>query len=179
MTDWPNVSFVPPGAVLTTAGISSVAGVATVNVGSALNAAGTWPAANRAYYCPVQLEYAVTVFQMSFQVGVQSGNFDIGIYDFAGNRIVSKGSTAVPAAGLAPVDITDTTLAPGTYFLALCVDNTTATIQRGAGLNAETLRTCGVQQQAVGAVTLPNPAVFATPGSSYFPLINAHLLATV
>jgi hypothetical protein len=139
-------------------------------------AAAVWPAANRALYIPCVLEVPATVYKMSFVVSVQSGNYDIGIYDANWNRIVSKGSTAVPVAGIAMVDIADTALMPGVYFLALNIDNITASVIRvGPGL--QTCQALGVQQQAVGAVTLPNPATPANPASSYFPIIAAHLVA--
>src|SRR5262249_42739307 len=127
--------------------------------------------------CPVQIQQTVTVFQMSWQVGTQSGNYDIGIYDQAGNRLVSMGSTAVPVAGMAIANITDTTLKPGTYFLALNVDNVTATAFKSATVGGVTLQVCGVQQQAVGAVTLPATATFANPASAYIPVINAHCVS--
>lgn len=139
----------------------------------------TWPAANRAIYCPILVEDPVTVTQMAVLVTAQSGNLDVGIYSETGVRLVSKGSTAVGAANaVQAVDITDTYLVPGVYFLALCVDNTTAAFQRASNSTGY-LQACGVQQQAVGAVTLPDPATFANPASSYIPMITALCMSAV
>lgn len=179
MPDFPSNAVLPNRSVLSTCGLMSGAGAPVVNSGGTLTAGAVWPAANRAIYVPVAVETRCTAYQMSFTVATQSGNYDIGIYDVTGKRLVSKGSTAVPAAGFALADITDTDLSPGVYFLALNVDNTTASIFRGSSLNGECLRSCGVQQQAVGAIALPSTATFANPASSYVPLINAHLKSTV
>lgn len=120
---------------------------------------------------PFEVQATCTAFQIGFIVAVQSGNLDVGIYDIVGpNRLVSKGSTAVAAAGVQVVDITNTTLTPGAYFLAMCVDNTTASFNTYV-LTALLYQAAGVQQQAVGAVTLPDPATFANPASAYCPLM--------
>ena len=47
-----------------------------------------------------------------------------------GVQLVAKGSTAVPVAGIATADITDTPLTPGTYFLAMAIDSATAAVWR-------------------------------------------------
>lgn len=147
---------------------------------TAPTAGSTWPAANRAIYVPVLVEDAVVVTQMAVYPTVQSGNFDVGIYSETGTRLVSKGSTAVGAAN-APqaVDITDTPLVPGVYFLAMCVDNTTAAFLRVASGTAGYYTFCGQQQQAVGAVTLPDPATFANIASAYSPFVQALCMSAV
>jgi hypothetical protein len=137
-----------------------------------MNGASTWPAANRAIYMPVYVQSPVTVTNMALIVSVQSGNLDVGIYSETGTRLVSSGSTAVGAAGLQVVDITNTTLATGVYYFAVCVDNTTASFNRSAAALLP-IWACGVQQEAVGAVTLPATATFANPASAYFPFIVA------
>jgi hypothetical protein len=89
----------------------------------------------------------------------------------------SAGSTAVAVAGFQLVDITDVALKVGVYFLAMCVDNVTASFLRSS-LTAVVAQVCGVQQQAVGAVTLPNPATFANPASNYVPVLTAFGVVT-
>lgn len=126
---------------------------------------------------PFQLGVALTAYQMALTVAVQSGNLDVGIYDANANRLVSAGSTAVGAAGMQIVDITDTLLVPGTYFAAMCVDNTTASFTRSTNPDVQTMRVCGLQQQAVGAVTLPSTATFATMGNAYYPALTVSFTA--
>jgi hypothetical protein len=143
-------------------------------------AGAVWPAANRALYCPILVEEFVTVTQMAVWPTVQSGNLDIGIYNEVGSRLISSTSTAVGVgAALQAVNINDTPLSPGVYFLALNVDNTTAAFQRSSGGGSGSLQICGLQQQAVGAVTLPSTATFANPANAYVPLIQALCMSAV
>jgi hypothetical protein len=138
----------------------------------------TWPTANTAIYIPTIIEVTCTAYAMSFEVVTQSGNCDVGIYDEMGNRLVSKGSTAVGAAGLQIITFAaGRVLKPGLYFRAMNVDNTTASFMR-SGTAALWLRSHGVQVQAVGAVTLPNPATFAAVANAYMPSLSIHLAAT-
>lgn len=178
MTDFPGVSFGPPHLTLAT--FSSACSCADYGILTATNAntSAVWPTANTAIYVPMPLAVPATIFKMAFIVATQSGNCDVGIYDAQKNRLVSSGSTAVGAAGIQVVDIADTLLTPGVYFLGMNVDNTTASFRRSAPL-AEMLRACGVQVQAVGAVTLPDPAVFANPANAYLPALMASLVVTV
>lgn len=136
-----------------------------------------WPTANLAKFVPVIVPVTVTVKKMVFWVGTSSGNYDIGIYDEHANRLVSLGSTAMPAAGIVVTDITDTTIGPGVYFLALVVSNTTATVGRIQPTSGRLTQACGVMQQAT-ALPLPDPAVFATPGA-YTPFIHALAVTAV
>lgn len=158
---------------------ASLTGQTLWSSGAATSAGGTWPASNRALYIPFEVDTIVVAKQMAFTVVTQSGNYDIGIYSETGSRLVSTGSTAVPAAGIATANITDTTLTPGTYFMALNIDNTTASVNRASAIPAATLQACGVQQQAVGAVTLPDPATFANPATAYVPQLSVACTATL
>jgi len=54
--------------------------------------------------------------------------------------------------------------------MAINVDNTTAAFLAVSTIAAAS-RTAGIQQQAVGAVTLPNPATFATYTARSTPLM--------
>jgi len=141
--------------------------------GAALSVGTVWPTANLVIYVPVVVLAPITAYQMGIRVVTQSGNLDIGIYDEMGNRLVSAGSTAVAVAGVQAVNITDTPLTPGVYFLALCIDNTTASVGSTGVPTALQLQTFGIQQQALGSVTLPNPATFANPANAYVPMIFA------
>jgi hypothetical protein len=136
-----------------------------------------WPAANRAIYIPFTINKIVTARKIGVRVTTQSGNLDVGLYDVNAVRLISSGSTAVGAANSnQSIDITDTVLTPGTYFAAMCVDNTTAAFATPTpAMETQLLQVCGVQQQAVGAVTLPNPATFANPASAYIPYLTVAL----
>jgi hypothetical protein len=165
-------------AVISTAGPNSTIADYIVNTGNAFNTSGTWPANNLGIYCPVWVSRQVTVYQMSYIVATQSGNYDIGIYDNFGNRLVSSGSQTVPAAGIALRDITDTVIGPGAYFLALSISTTVASIRR-SNVGIQGFRACGILQQAIGAVTLPDPFTGVALASAYCPYLTAHLRATV
>jgi len=177
MGDWPRDTTLSRTTITNAGGLGCIAGQNNLASAAGMGSA-VWPAANRAIFVAFDVEVPSLAQRMFFNVVTQSGNYDIGLYTESGARLVSVGSTAVPAGGFANVDIADTALAPGTYFMALCVDNTTASFTR-TGPAAELLRVCGVQQQALGAVTLPNPATFANPASAYMPLLGVSLVATV
>jgi hypothetical protein len=144
-------------------------------------ASAVWPAANRAIFVSFTVEQPTTVFQIGWHNGtVVSGNLDVGIYDTAGTRLVSKGSTA--QAGVTQIqlaDITNTLLIPGIYFMAMCVDNVTATVWRYSTGSVAAYIACGVQQQAVGVVTLPDPATFANAATAYIPWMTLSTKATI
>lgn len=164
MSDWPQLQTSPTGIISTYSRFSLFAQMSSAQT---LTTGAVWPAANRALYIGFLVEATVVATKMAFNVTVQSGNCDVGIYDEPGNRKVSKGSTAVGAAGIQVIDITDTTLTPGQYWMALCVDNTTAAVARTTGADTQTERLC-MREQAVGAVTLPDPATFANPSTTAY-----------
>jgi hypothetical protein len=137
------------------------------------NAAIAWPTANLAICQPFSLPAAVTVLHMAwFNGGAASGNIDAGIYNEDGTKVVTTGSTVM--AGLNVVQfasVASTPLAAGSYFLVLCVDNTTAQLTRtqgGAGIHQVT-----GMQQASAAVPLGATLTFANPANNYLPYIGA------
>jgi hypothetical protein len=165
MGDWSSLGvFSPPKQIITTKEAYDDCGGLMTN--SPMNVATVWQSASRAVYVPFYvMQTPVTVYQMGFEVTTQSGNYDIGIYDTAGNRLVSKGSTAVPVT-----DIADTLLRPGVYYAALDIDNAVAAIRAASG-STVLAAAAGVKQQAVGVVTLPATATFAVATSSMWPYI--------
>lgn len=138
-------------------------------------AAGVWTA-NRAVYQPFLVKRQVIVTDTAVFVVTQAGNLDVGIYDLAGTRIVSSGTTACGAAGVQVVGITDTTLSPGWYYVGFASDSSTAVFQNCA-LDPATMRMCGAQEQAT-AFVLPNPATFATYATARAPQIVLSYSAT-
>jgi hypothetical protein len=151
-----------------------------VDVATMTGASLAWPAANRAMFFPFAIEITVTAYQMWWYNGATVNNtandMDVGIYDVLGNRLVRQGGTIAqtPINALQVSDISDTVLIPGVYYMAMCVGNTTCTFIRRQP-SALSLQVCGVQQQAVGAVGLPDPATFANPTSAYQPVMGISL----
>lgn len=180
MSDWPVTSDLSQTTgVISTAAPSCQTWGAIYGPAANFVSAAAWPAANRALYIPFTVSRTVTAYKMAFEVAAQAGNCDVGIYDYLGNRLVSAGSTTVGPAGLQVIDITDTVLTPGVYYMAMnCDTTTTLTIPRANPL-AAILQMCGMQQQAVGAVTLPTTATFANPASNYVPSLAIALKATI
>lgn len=119
---------------------------------------------NQAYYVPFHIfDRAYVAKQMFASTGTTgTGHFDLGIYDSQGNRLVSSGSTAHGATtGLQMVNITDTTLQPGQYWMAFVSDSATDTFTR-ATPSFQAVRGLFIRTQA-SAFTLPDPATFAIP----------------
>ncbi len=128
-----------------------------------VNTATVWTA-NRAVFQPVLVPRTIIVYLLSIRVQTQAGNVDVGIYDLGDNRLVSSGTTAVAAAGIQTFDITDTTLTPGWYKLALSSDSATAVFRTTVNLTVANARLCGFQQQS-SAFVLPataTPVAYAT-----------------
>jgi len=181
MGDFPTTLLSPPHTVIGTGSLSSLLGEICRLVNGNFNSSGGWPAANRALYMPFMVEVAVTAYLIAWQNGSTiSGNLDVGIYSVTGARLVSTGSIAHSGASTVQTgNIADTVLTPGVYYVAMNVDNTTGTFFRTTVMSGGFLRVYGMQQQAVGAVTLPDPATFANPASAYLPLLCVCLKATV
>lgn len=92
--------------------------------------------ANKANLSLVRVGKPVTVNGITFYVAAASGNADVGVYSWDGTtatRLASSGSTAVAgtAANQRIALGAAVTLLPGAnYYLALALDNATATIGR-------------------------------------------------
>ncbi len=128
-------------------------------MGQAISAA--WPANNKAYYYPFRLTDHATAVQLLFMVGgTSSGNIDVGIYDAECRLIISAGTTAMSATidTVQEINITDTPLAPGEYFLGVACSTTGGTGFRAVGNDELAFGVCPVYEQAT-ALPLPDPAV--------------------
>lgn len=133
-------------------------------------ASAAWPAANRCIFVPFVVYTPLIAVKMGIRNGsTASGNFDIGIVDDQQSRLVSAGSTAqAGTTAVQSIDITDTALVPGVYYMALCMDGTTGTTFAWATPLGEA-RASGVLSQSVGAVAIPNPVAFAAAQDAYIP----------
>lgn len=138
-------------------------------------ASAVWETANSARYLPFVLSDTLVVAQLFCQNGATvSGNVDMGIYSEAGARLVSIGSTA--QAGVSTLqffNITDTTLGPGRYYLALGCDNTTATFLQHNTADADLLRSWGVlSATGLTGPTLPATATFSATTATQLVVIG-------
>jgi hypothetical protein len=133
-----------------------------------------WPSANRAIFIPLYLS-APFVVATAFWAngGTASGNIDVGVYDVAGTRLGSIGTTAQSGTSTVQSASLALALAPGVYFLAIAMDNTTGTVRAINIGNTSLLlmEVCGIQQMA-SAFVLPSTATFANPASAFIPFIG-------
>lgn len=99
---------------------------------------GTYTLANRAYYVPILVPAVCVARRVWWYNGATvsaSYDLDCGIYTDAGykpgTRLVSSGSTAQGTASVIQfVDITDTALSPGLYWIAIACSSASATLLR-------------------------------------------------
>jgi hypothetical protein len=99
-----------------------------------------------------------------------TGNFDVGIYDDQGNRLVSLGSTAQSGTTAWQVNsIGPITLDPGNYYKALVFSSASSTVLTLITGNATMARMAGVLQQT-SALPLPATATFAVATFGKTPL---------
>ena len=150
------------------------------NVDQHLLTSLAWQTANAAFFFPFTIDVPTTIVQMSWANGATvSGNVDIGIYNSEGTLLVSSGSTAQSGVSAnQTVNTTDTLLSPGKWFyLALAVDNTTATLL-GVALSAAFNQAMGVLSMA-SAFPLPATATFASITVTRVWRVTAHTLTLV
>lgn len=122
MSDWPNAL----------GGLHASSGRAVYSTQSQLlgssraqTASVAWPSANLAIFVPILIgEYCIAYKLVVGAGSTSAGNFDAGIYDSSGNRLVSIGATAKGSATEHVLNITDTVLGPGLYYLAMSADGT-------------------------------------------------------
>lgn len=126
-----------------------------------------WPAANRATLIPFRVPRLTIVYQAVVGCGSgAAGNFDVGVYDRFGNRLVSSGSTAQSSSVDVTVNLTDTELGQGVYYMALSTDSTAQMIAWPP--NVYLAKMIGVRQ-ASSVFTLPATLTFETLASAYVP----------
>lgn len=161
---WPSQLLLPAnGPVICPYHLCSLGGTAGITVPTS----STYPAANRAIYIPLKITRPYIAKILWWLNGATaSGNIDVGIYSNQGARIISTGSTAQAGTNVIQiVDIADTLLAPGLYYMAVAMDNTTGTLFRGTTSSALVSAIVGLLLQA-SAFPLPAIATFATHGAT-------------
>jgi hypothetical protein len=132
----------------------------TNSLGTSTSNSALWPATDLVIYVPVRVKQRVVAVKLWFGSGaVGTGNVQVGIYDQLGARQIATATTAKQAAlDEQVIDITDTTIGPGLYYLALQCSNATDTFF-GSPLSAPLPVTTGVRTQAV-AFGLPATATW-------------------
>lgn len=142
--------------------------------GLALTTSTAYPAANRAIFIPFRVPHLVTAYQFAAGFGSTSGgNFDVGIYDCAGNRLVSSGATARSASTEMVLNITDTVLGKGLYYMAFALDGTNNVMGTNPSQPGLT-KMLGLYQMS-SAYTLPATATFEAVASSFIPNVSVWL----
>ena len=139
-------------------------------VNGATPASVAWPLANLAIYVPIIINETATIYQVGCGTGATAGgNFDIGLYDLAGTRLQSTGSSARTASAWNPVNWTDLVVQPGVYYAAMAADGTNnySATNQAAGL----LESVGILEQT-SAFALPATATFAKTTRAFCPVID-------
>lgn len=126
-------------------------------------ATGTYTTASTAIAIPLVITHPFVVRKVFWHNGTTAttDSADVGVYTEAGARLVSGGGTAISgAASVQEVDVTDTALKPGRYWLAYVQNGTTATPVRCAFGSAAVARMIGSAGMA-SAYPLPSTFTFA------------------
>jgi hypothetical protein len=104
-----------------------------------------------------------------------SGNVDLGIYDAGGERLVSSGSVPMSASAAVIVDIADTKLGRGRYFIAVAISNTSNVIGNTGSTDVHA-RLLGMRQMD-SAFPLPATATFSSVSQAVVPAVSVYLRA--
>lgn len=160
-------------------------GVGTALLGVQINYSGTstaWPSANLAIFIPMRLARPEVAYKITIGAGTTAaGNFDVGIYDAFGNRLVSAGATAKAASTEQDINIADTRIGPGLYYLGMSADGTNnymgASPAGSSPVPVQRARLAGTLEMA-SAYVLPATATFAARTTSFIPSINVRFRVT-
>lgn len=136
-------------------------------VANALASGGVGVAsANEANLLPVKPQRDMTVTRLRWVSHTPSGNYDIGIYDAAGNRLWAKGSTAMASGQITETVSPSVTLTAGNlYYVAFAIDNTSGLVRGNTSQGGMTKLATGAQSAVRVGVSMPLPATI-TPGTT-------------
>lgn len=183
MADFPGLRW-PPLNCISTFHPESLGPVlrASRSLTSSAVGSGNIAPANTVQYLPFRLYEHATALSMSYIVGsTATGSADLGIYDFQGSRLVNSGGTPQGAVNtIQTLDLADTPLAPGVYYMALTFSSGTSTFHR-LNVNDEfMLSALPVLAETTGSAGLPATASFGTAPSIFVvPLMAVHFDALV
>ena len=136
-------------------------------------ASAAWPSANRAIYLPFRLASPFLITQLWWWNGVLSGtpNVDVGVFYPQGAKILSTGNTAQSGASTPQaVNVTDTWLQPGLYYMGMVSASATTAFFR-VSVGAAELRIAHALQEA-SASPLPSTMTGVGVTSSYCPIFG-------
>lgn len=145
-------------------------------------ASTAWPTANKAMYFPIIVPVACVARRLFWCNGATVGtnNLQAGIYREDFSALVLGTSTLSAGASACQFDnITDTSLSPGRYFLALWCNGTTATVLRGGATVA--FRPAGYWEETSLTGGLPStmtPVAVSSTTSGYVPVFGFTTRAT-
>lgn len=134
-----------------------------------------WPSAALAIYMPVAVYRPTLITRLFWQNGAAVGNgtADLGLYDAAGTLLVKTGPTTTAVANVPQsIDVPDTLIGPGTFYLGLSFESASDSTFRVNTWGAELLRMFGFAQEAA-AHPLPLTATFAAMAQAYVPMCGA------
>lgn len=142
---------------------------------------GAWASANDPFAYEFAINYGCVVTHLGWVNGsAAGGGVDCGIYDLSWNRLVSTGAQTGSGNSLFQwIDVTDTALAPGRYYLAMSRDNTTANrVNSWSSLaSADMLKSVGCWDSTTDAYPLPDPLTNMVAAAT-FTLIPTMAIAT-
>jgi hypothetical protein len=125
----------------------------------------TWATANLAVYWPFAIQQVQTVYKFFWINGSAAGNnADVGIFDSAGVKLISTGSTAMTGNNALQVtDVADTVLTPGIYYFGFSHSSTTANriVCMGASSAGHQALLAGMRTET-SALPLPSTATLTT-----------------
>ena len=156
MSDWPQATAISEPRIVSALSVDTEPGRAAVGY----TPASFTQTANRVTYVPFYVPVPQTVSGMGWVNGsVISGTVHGGIYSFLGKTLIVSGSVAQAGASVAQtLDLTDTPVEPGWYWMAVGISAAGSFISSTTGSGGASAGAHGVCYQDA-AVPLPNPAV--------------------
>lgn len=128
---------------------------------SSSTGSAAWVSANVPLAIPFSIRLPVVVEQIGWFNGSSAGGgVDLGIYDLSWNRLVSAGTTTGSGSSAFQwINVTDTLLAVGRYYLVNVRDNVTANRQTvyTHTASAPLMQFMGCFDSATAAYPLPDP----------------------
>lgn len=170
MPAWPEPQVTPSGLIaISLLSFGSIGGLLSPSWQNPRSL--PWPASNDAYIVPFRIAEPFNAQWAWVHNGnAVNGNLDIGIYDEHFNRLVSSGSTAQAGINVVQaINITDTLLPTGVYFLALAMDNIVGEVMRFDAIAVNYALFAGIGGMA-NAFPLPDPFVIATAPDEDIPI---------
>jgi hypothetical protein len=120
-----------------------------------------WPSANLAIYVPVAIPTRCVVFALWFAGGsTGTGNVDMGLFDATGAAVISVGAVAKAASSNEQrIDVTDTVVGPGLYYIGISSNSGTDTFYRQS--SPAPIQTARGLLTEAAAYPLPSTATWA------------------